>query len=197
VRTASNETHDRILNAAISLLRKYGPDRVTVLDVAAAAGMSHPNVYRHFKSKKVLHEAVMESWFRRGFEPLEKIAQSPLPADQRLEKWMVTASVLRQKSYAEDPELFIMYRLLAREYTPAIQRFQISLHEQVLGILQDGVESGVYRIRHAKDAAKAVMEVMVGFGHPDRVMRFAPNPRTAEVRKLFRLLDAGLKAGVL
>ena len=49
-----NETRERILAAATALLRKHGPAKVTVLDVAARAGMSHPNVYRHFKSKSAL-----------------------------------------------------------------------------------------------------------------------------------------------
>ena len=197
VRTSSPETRDRILSAAIDLLRKYGPDRVTVLDVAAGAGMSHPNVYRHFKSKKALQEAVMEIWFRQVFEPMEQIAQSSAPVEQRLEKWMVTASTLRQKSYLDDPELFAMYRLLAQENRPVIQRFQLAVHEQVLKMLKDGVKSKTYRIRKISAAAKTVMEAMVGFAHPDRVMKFAGDPRTGDVRRMFRLLNAGLKAGVL
>jgi hypothetical protein len=44
---------------------------------------------------------------------------------------------------------------------------------------------------------RAVLEAMVGFGHPDRVIRFAGDPRIPEVRKMFRLLNAGFKAGVL
>ncbi len=197
MRTPSNETRERILSAAIDLLRKHGPGRVTVLDVAAGAGMSHPNVYRHFKSKRALQEAVMEVWFKRVFEPLEQIANSTAPADRRLEKWMVAASTLRQKSYADDPELFAMYRLLARENRPVIEQYQVALHEQMQKILRDGASNGIYRIAQVSAAAKAVLEAMVGFGHPDRVMKFAGDPRTADVRRMFRLLNAGLKAGVL
>jgi AcrR family transcriptional regulator len=197
VRSSSSESHDRILSAATDLLRKYGPERVTVLDVAAGAGMSHPNVYRHFKSKKALQEAVMEVWFRQVLEPLGHIAQSAAPAEQRLEKWMVTASNLRQKSYVDDPELFAMYRLLAQENRPVIQQFQLAVHEQVLKILKEGVKSKTYRIRQVSAAAKTILEAMVGFVHPDRVVKFAGEPRAGDVRRMFRLLNAGLKAGVL
>jgi AcrR family transcriptional regulator len=197
VRSSSSESHDRILSAAIDLLRKYGPERVTVLDVAAGAGMSHPNVYRHFKSKKALQEAVMEVWFRQVLEPLGHIAQSAAPVEQRLEKWMVRASNLRQKSYVDDPELFAMYRLLAQENRPVIQQFQLAVHEQVLKVLKDGVKSKTYRIRQVSAAAKTILEAMVGFVHPDRVVKFAGEPRAGDVRRMFRLLNAGLKAGVL
>jgi len=197
VRTSSPETRDRILSAAIDLLRKYGPDRVTVLDVAAGAGMSHPNVYRHFKSKKALQEAVMEIWFRQVFEPLEQIAQSSVPVEQRLEKWMVAAATLRHRSYVDDPELFAMYRLLAQENRLVIQRFQLAAQEQVLRMLKDGVKSKTYRIRQVSAAAKTVLEAMIGFVHPDRIMKFGGEPKTVNVRRMFRLLNAGLKAGVV
>jgi hypothetical protein len=110
---------------------------------------------------------------------------------------MIAASTLRQKSYVDDPELFAMYRLLAHENRPVIQQYQIALHEQIQKILRDGVSNRIYRIAHVSAAAKAVLEAMVGFGHPDRVMRFAGDPRTTDVRRMFRLLNAGLKAGVL
>jgi len=69
--------------------------------------------------------------------------------------------------------------------------------EQIPRILKDGVDSGIYRIRQINLAAKSVLEAMVGFGHPDRVTKFAGDPRTSDVRRLFRLLNAGLKSGVV
>jgi AcrR family transcriptional regulator len=197
VPTPPNKTRERILSAATALLRKHGPAKVTVLDVAARAGMSHPNVYRHFKSKRALQEAVTEIWLKAIFIPLEKIAVSSAPADRRLEKWMMTLSLLLSKTYTDDPELFLMYRLLAKGNTLVIQRYQAALREQLIGILQDGIATKIYRIRRVPSAATALWDAMHGFVNPDRVMKSAGNPRTADVRRLFRLLDAGLKAGVL
>lgn len=195
--THSSETRERILSAATALLRKHGPAKVTVLDVAARAGMSHPNVYRHFKSKSALQEAVAEIWLKTIFIPLEKIAVSSAPADRRLDKWMMTLSLLLSKTYADDPELFLMYRLLAKGNTLVIQRYQAALREQLIGILQDGIANNIYRIRRVPSAVTTLWDAMHGFVNPDRVRKFAGNPRTADVRRLFRLLDAGLKAGVL
>ena len=192
-----NETRERILAAATALLRKHGPAKVTVLDVAARAGMSHPNVYRHFKSKSALQEAVTEIWLNAIFIPLEKIASSSTPADRRLEKWMTTLSLLLSRLYTDDPELFLMYRLLAKGNTLFIQRYQAALREQLIGILQDSVANKIYRIRRVPSAATALWDAMHCFVNADRVMKFAGDPRTADVRRLFRLLDAGLKAGIL
>jgi hypothetical protein len=63
----------------------------------------------------------------------------------------------------------------------------VVFQEQIQRILNDGVDSGIYRIRQINLAAKSVLEAMVGFGHLDRVTKFAGDPRTSDVRRLFRL----------
>jgi hypothetical protein len=139
----------------------------------------------------------MEIWLKGIFVPLERIAVSSAPADRRLEKWMTTLSVLLSKTYTDDPQLFLMYRLLAKDNKLVIQRYQVALLVQLNGILQDSVAKKIYRIRRIPSAASALWDAMHGFVNPDRVMKCSGNPRTADVRRLFRLLDAGMKAGVL
>jgi AcrR family transcriptional regulator len=50
-------THDAIADAAISLFLTHGFDRVSVTDIAAAAEVSKPTLFRYFASKEdlVLH----------------------------------------------------------------------------------------------------------------------------------------------
>jgi AcrR family transcriptional regulator len=50
-------THDAVSAAAISLFLAHGYDRVSVADVAAAAEVSKPTLFRYFRSKEdlVLH----------------------------------------------------------------------------------------------------------------------------------------------
>jgi AcrR family transcriptional regulator len=47
----SNETRERILDAAWALVRERGPGAVTVADIAAAAGVSRQLVYFHFANR--------------------------------------------------------------------------------------------------------------------------------------------------
>jgi Bacterial regulatory proteins, tetR family len=39
-------TTDRILEVAVVVLRRFGPDKATVIDVARALGVTHGSVYR-------------------------------------------------------------------------------------------------------------------------------------------------------
>ena len=53
-------TSERILETAEDVLRRSGPAKATVVDVARALEVSHGSVYRHFPSKAALRDAVAE-----------------------------------------------------------------------------------------------------------------------------------------
>ncbi len=50
-------TRVRILEATLAVLSSSGPERLALSDVAAAAGVSRPTLYRWFASKEALLEA--------------------------------------------------------------------------------------------------------------------------------------------
>jgi AcrR family transcriptional regulator len=54
-----------LVDAAIQILRKEGPDGLTLRAVARAAGVSQAAPYRHFKDRRALVAAVAEDGFRR------------------------------------------------------------------------------------------------------------------------------------
>ncbi|MFI2237184.1 TetR/AcrR family transcriptional regulator [Streptomyces chrestomyceticus] len=60
LRDTTDSPRDRIVEAAVDLLEKGGPDAVSTRAVAAAAGMQPPAIYRLFGDKEGLLEAVAE-----------------------------------------------------------------------------------------------------------------------------------------
>ena len=64
---------DRILDAAEEVLRRYGPPKATVVDVARALDVSHGTIYRHFPSKPALRDAVAARWLPRVSSPLAAV----------------------------------------------------------------------------------------------------------------------------
>lgn len=47
---------ERILDAEEDVLRRFGPAKATVVDVAKSLGVSHGGVYRHFPTKVALRD---------------------------------------------------------------------------------------------------------------------------------------------
>ncbi len=82
--TSETLTAERILEATEEVLRRHGPAKATVVDVARALGVSHGSVYRHFRTKAALREAVTKRWLDRTSEKLARIVDAterdPRPA---------------------------------------------------------------------------------------------------------------------
>jgi AcrR family transcriptional regulator len=84
---------DRVLSAARNTFLRYGYKRVTMNDIAEAAGISRPSLYLVFGSKEEIFKGVYEHWVKENLAEIEgKIA--PLKtADEKLraafELWTV------------------------------------------------------------------------------------------------------------
>src|SRR6266540_155570 len=102
-------TPERILEAAEDVLRRYGPAKANVVDVARALGVSHGSVYRHFPSKAALRDAVTERWLIGISEPLEAVADEEGPAPERLQRWLDLLVGSKRSKALGDPELFATY----------------------------------------------------------------------------------------
>src|SRR6476660_9882770 len=108
---------ETILTATEDVLRRHGPQKATVVDVARALGVSHASVYGHFPSKTALREAVTWRWLERTHRGLAAIrADSRLAAPERLRAWLTTLFALKRAVTSEDPELFTTYRALATDH---------------------------------------------------------------------------------
>jgi AcrR family transcriptional regulator len=67
-------TRDRIVSAAEDVLRRFGPAKATVVDVARALGVSHAAVYRHVATKAELRDLVVGRWAESTMAPLRAVA---------------------------------------------------------------------------------------------------------------------------
>jgi AcrR family transcriptional regulator len=123
-------TAEQILVAAEEVLRRYGPAKATVVDVARALGVSHGSVYRHFPSKAALREAVAERFLQDMSKPLEDI-------DDDARRWFDTLIATKRKRALEDPELFATYVALAAESGDVIKEHVDHLVHSLARIVGD------------------------------------------------------------
>jgi AcrR family transcriptional regulator len=63
MRKSAGERRDEIVAAALKLMVEVGPDRVTTAALAAAIGVSHAALFRHFPRKQDIWMAVLD-WLR-------------------------------------------------------------------------------------------------------------------------------------
>ncbi|MGN9780080.1 TetR family transcriptional regulator [Nonomuraea sp. ZG12] len=164
--TDGSLTRDQILSAAVEVLRRYGPAKATVVDVARALKVSHGSVYRHFPSKAALREAVMKGWLRESHSLLDAVMAGDGPADVRLRDWLATLFAAKRKKALDDEELFAMYMALIGDASEAIEQHVADLVEQLREIISDGVARGEFATPDPAAAARAVFDASLRFHSP-------------------------------
>jgi AcrR family transcriptional regulator len=159
-------TPERILAAAEDTVRRYGPAKATVVDVARALGVSHGSVYRHFASKAALRDAVAERWLHRVAVPLAEITDGDEPASTRLRRWLEALVAYKQRLASEDPELFATYVALAMEARTVVKAHVDELCGQLERILAGGVAGGEFAVADPAATARAIFDATARYHHP-------------------------------
>jgi AcrR family transcriptional regulator len=160
-------TREQILEAAQEVLRRFGPAKATVVDVARALGVSHGSVYRHFPSKAALRDAVLRRWLDRTHAPVAQAAKAGGPAPARLRNWLETLSEAKRHKALDDPELFATYSVLVGEASGVIDEHIAGMINEVAGILRDGIEAGEFTaVADVELTARAVLDATTRFHNP-------------------------------
>ncbi|MGW2601175.1 TetR family transcriptional regulator [Streptomyces klenkii] len=148
-------TPERILEATEDVLRRYGPAKATVVDVARALGVSHGSVYRHFGSKAALREAVTQRWLDLSHAELSAVADAAGPAGPRLRDWLAALFAAKRRKAGDDPELFATYMVLVGENSATVERHIETMNGQLARIVESGVRTGEFTGAGAGPAATA------------------------------------------
>jgi AcrR family transcriptional regulator len=165
--TSETLTAERILEATEEVLRRHGPAKATVVDVARALGVSHGSVYRHFRTKAALREAVTKRWLDRTSDSLSGIAaDEDRDPPTRLHDWLAALFDAKRRKAGDDPELFATYMVLTKEAGTAVVEHIDDLIGQLTRIITAGVTSGVFTASDPVAEARAVFHATGRFHDP-------------------------------
>ncbi|MFI9818958.1 TetR family transcriptional regulator [Streptomyces sp. NPDC052013] len=188
-------TAERILEATEEVLRRHGPAKATVVDVARALGVSHGSVYRHFRTKAALREAVTKRWLDRTSDALAGIAADDArDAESRLRDWLAELFAAKRRKADDDPELFATYLVLAGEQGAAVAEHVDDLTGQLARIVAAGVEAGVFSSTDAAATARAVFHTTGRFHDPVYAAEWKKPGVDADFAAVVELVLRGLRA---
>ncbi|MEV0986597.1 TetR family transcriptional regulator [Streptomyces sp. NPDC049949] len=188
-------TPERILETTEEVLRRFGPTKATVVDVARALGVSHGSVYRHFPSKAALREAVTERWLTKNVVRLEEITSAPgATGPSKLEAWLEALFEAKRHKAGDDPELFATYTVLLAENSDVVDQHLNQLIEQLGRIIAEGVEAGSLSAPDVPAAARAVFDATGRFHDPQYAAEWLRPTIITEFEAVTALVIRGLRA---
>lgn len=106
-------TKDRILDSALTLFSERGYDGVGVDLIAENAGIKGPSLYKHFKGKEEILDALIEkaeSYYEANFGSVTNPGEVPSSMEE-----LITLSLKRIRFTLRDPMIKKVRRLLTME----------------------------------------------------------------------------------
>lgn len=186
-------TGEAILVATEEVLRRYGPAKATVVDVAKALGVSHGSVYRHFPTKVALREAVTRRWLDAVHEHLEPVSDQNTDAAEKLKGWLQALFDRKRRSHTEEPELFATFTVLVKESSTILGYHIEHMVEQVARIIRAGVETHEFVTDDVDATARAVWDATEKFHHPAHAEEWGNPHIQAAFDAVVSLVVAGLR----
>ncbi|MFD8916464.1 TetR family transcriptional regulator [Streptomyces sp. NPDC059569] len=188
-------TAERILEATEEVLRRYGPAKATVVDVARVLGVSHGSVYRHFGTKAALREAVTSRWLSRTETVLAAIMDGEAePGPEKLRGWLLALFDTKRHKAGDDPELFATFSVLIDESSDVVDAHLTELAHQLTRIVEEGVREGEFVAADPASTAGAVFAATARFHDPSYAPEWRKPTIDAEFTAVCDLLLRGLRA---
>lgn len=156
----------KILEAARVQIRRFGEAKTNIVDIARALGTSHTTIYRHFKSKADVFDALVLSTMTDEQRLVSAYCSDDGPAAIRLTEFVATLNHFKVRRYAEDPELFILYKRVVTERPDIVVSYAQRMTSLIQQIIQQGINSGEFKIKNAEIAAGVVRDAVTIFVHP-------------------------------
>jgi AcrR family transcriptional regulator len=188
----------QILEAARTQVRRFGEAKTNVVDIARALGTSHTTIYRHFRSKADIFDALVIEAMRDEEEMASRFVEADGPIAERLEGMVLALHARKRDRFATDPEVYGLYRRIVEERPEIIAAYALAMTALIARVLADGRRRGEVRIDNVEAAAGVVRDAVTVFVHPAHVAAAVAVSLTSErmARNVVRTLCAAFRVGV-
>jgi len=133
-RMPGEERYRQLLDIATKVFADLGYSRVGTADIARAAGVAEPTIYRHFPSKRDLFLTAVRRAWEQIFDEWQEVAQQasdPLAALRGISQRLVA-------HLKENPEPAILhFRSVHEADDPEVRRMAQDLYRQGYGFVLD------------------------------------------------------------
>lgn len=156
------KTRDKLIEVARQLFAQKGEENTTMNDIAVASEKGRRTVYTYFKNKKEILNAVVKAESDKIVEKLIDIPRQPLPPEQKLVNFIfIRFEIIKELVYRNGSLRAGFFRDIRK--VDRARRATISKEATILKqILSEGVEKGVFRVRHIDETASVMILALQG-----------------------------------
>lgn len=190
------DTKDCILKAAMDRILHYGYGKTTMAEIAKDCSMSAGNIYRFFKSKLDIAEAMARKINSDVFQTFAEISRdSDRPALDRLKEFFVFRMERTFELLEKDAKVLEVAEVLSHE-RPQFANEELAQERIYLGqILQQGVDSGEIELccEDINTTAEMIQVACMKFGYPQLWSHLTLDKLHRELDGVMQLMFAALR----
>lgn len=182
---------ERLLEVAMNLFMERGFEGTSIDAVAAAAGVSKPTVYSHYRDKADLFAAALQGRIQRWLAPLSAAAEAQASevGSNGVEATLHDLS-REMLALSSQPEAGTLQRILAAQATQFPGLIKVAYEEgwlravrAVASILQKFAASGQIRVEDPELTADLFLHLVLGRSTRLAVYGIATDPEVQERRR--------------
>lgn len=156
------KTRDKLIEVARQLFAQKGEENTTMNDIALASEKGRRTIYTYFKNKREILNAVVKAESDKIVEKLIDIPRQPIPPEQKLMNFIFIRFEIIKELVSRNGSLRAGFFRDIRKVDRA-RRATISKEANILKqILSEGVEKGVFRVRHIDETASVMILALQG-----------------------------------
>jgi AcrR family transcriptional regulator len=160
----SEQRQEEIVMSTIELCAEQGVNKITTQVIADRVGVAQATIFKHFKTRDEVFEAVLRWLSGRMFKAVEPMFKSKYSADVRLQN-----IIRKQLDFASRhkalPRILFSDRLHSDSSVlkGIVQQVMARMTEAFTQLIHDGLESGAFASKQSPEAmAKLVVSTMQG-----------------------------------
>lgn len=153
-----SSTENQILDAAETLLARFGYAKMTMQDIAQAAGLGRRTIYLHYPSREEIALCTIDRIVERLLVCLSEIAAGEAPVEVRLREMLVMRVMYRFDSVRDYYQNFdAMFAALRPAYLARRERYYAAETAALSEVIAEGVREGLFTPRDVTDAARTLL----------------------------------------
>jgi AcrR family transcriptional regulator len=143
---SKEEKKEQIMQVAIETMKKYGMNRITLEDIAHAAGMATTSIYYYFPSKNALIVETINNFSGIILEKISLVVKSKIPPqDKLISSWKIIFSSLKESGFLYGMDKKTRTQMVALTES-LVKKFQEGYQALIKKILVEGKKSGAFKI---------------------------------------------------
>jgi AcrR family transcriptional regulator len=186
------QIREKAIDVAIVQMRRYGFEKVRLVDIAKDLGVSHAALYMHFADREALLNAVSERWLKLLETALEGVHQKNKDPIAKIHEWFLKLYQMKREKVVNDPELYKAFKSAADQQKSIYKQHLVVMNHQLTEIVKSAMAQKKLTKHPTEKAVVLLFETTTGFHNPMMIARHLNEKRENLLKQVLEVVLNGL-----